>query len=105
MIKDIISFLISASVLLLVLTFIYKIFAFVFGTSWKGVTFIYDLVFSIKETVAEFRGNLSSDKKDNNKNINKDSDELAVSYVNKGSKKNYKINPKTIDLSKYKNNK
>ena len=53
--------IINASIAFLILSIIFKILKFVFGTSWKGLTVIYDFISSIKETIDEFRGNLSAE--------------------------------------------
>lgn len=125
--SDILVKIINASIALLILSVIFKILKFVFGTSWKGMTVIYDFVSSIKETIDEFRGNLSSEDdyeesyKKPFKDTEKENDESTKSsstlntvfektvksekqFKSAKINKPYKINNKTIDFNKYKNN-
>lgn len=124
---DILVKIINASIALLILLAIFKVLRFVFGTSWKGLTIIYDFISSIKETIDEFRGNLSAEDsyekgyKKPFKDIHKENEESSKvsSTLNtvfdktvksekhlksEKIKKSYKINNKTIDFNEYKNN-
>ena len=120
--SDILIKTINISVAILILTMIFNICKFVFGTSWKGLTFIYDCITVIKETVGEMSGNLSAEHCNKVRKIrfkDTDIDESEDSYsagnnvyknterpINQSYKinKSYKINNKTIDFNEYKNN-
>lgn len=115
--SDILIKIINISVAILILTMIFNVCKFVFGTSWKGLTFIYDFITAIKETISEISGNLSEEHCNEVRKIrfkDTDIDESEDSYsaghtVFKNTKrptnKSYKINNKTIDFNEYKNNK
>lgn len=125
--SDILIKIINASIALLILSAIFKVLGFVFGTSWKGLTVIYDFISSIKETIDEFRDNLLAedsyekgykkpfkDTDKENEDYSKVSNTLNTVFdktvksekhlKSEKIKKSYKINNKTIDFNEYKNN-